>query len=70
MHLPVVGDSDDGSIVVNHTALTQPPPSKEVHASDRLTRGTKRTSPPTQERCSELTAAKRALLQGSKKSVL
>jgi hypothetical protein len=66
MRLPV-GDSDDGSNVVNHTALTQPPPSKKVHALDRLTSGTKRI--PSQERCSELTEM-RALLRGSKKSVL
>jgi hypothetical protein len=70
MRLPV-GDSDDGSIVVNHTASTQPPPpSKKLHALDRLTSGTKRIPTTTQERCSELTTEMRALLQGSKKSVL
>jgi hypothetical protein len=66
MRLPIIGDSDDGSIV-NHTAATQPP-SMKVHALDRLTSGTKRATT-TQERCSELTGL-RALLQGSEKSVL
>lgn len=66
MRLPIVGDGDDGSIVVNHTAATQPP-SKKVHAFDRLTSGTNRDRT-TQERCSELTGVR--ALQGSKKSVL
>ena len=67
--LPNIGDSDDGSIVVNHTAATQPPPSMKVHALDRLASGTKKRATTTQERCSELTGM-HARLQGSKKSVL
>lgn len=67
--LPTIGDSDDGSIVVNHTAATQPPPSMKVHALDRLASGTKKRATTTQERCSELTGM-HARLQGSKKSVL
>jgi len=70
--LPIVGDSDDGTILVYHTAATQPL-SKKVHALDRLTSGTNRTTTTTtattQERCSELNQ-RRALFQGSKKSVL
>lgn len=68
MRLPTIGDGDDGGIVVDHTAATQPP-SMKAHALDRLTSGTKRAATTTQERCSELTGM-HARLQGSKKSVL